>query len=202
MFVVSDTTRTESDQTQLFRDDTTTDAQIYQIITSYIVPPANGQKALFKKYVGSMRFDRTLRTTCLDVILPKRLLPQFRPYVNSVNDKPFNGLPAAFWKFNDWSTTTEDLGISYKIQVQLNADVNRDWSSYDVLRDKNNGQIITVKQAALNDARKRAINARRRSPSIQNLLSTVNQSRIRPHVYCSLSPPFLATSIPNARRLP
>lgn len=176
-FVVSDTTTTQNDTTQFFRDDTT--GVIKQLTMTYTAPkavvaPANvgiglggivgGAAALAnqaaaaaapplnKQFTATLSFPKTIRTVVLQTSFLRGNLTKFRQAVDCTNDAPWNGLPAFFWRLSLFEDSTRDLGTTYECTFQASADIARDVSQYAALRDSNNGKIVSVSQSTLTSA--------------------------------------------------
>lgn len=140
LLTISDDTETVQDTTQLLRNDITGVCE--QIVLQYQDP--NNAK-IKKQYIGTISFERTIRKIVLAGTILGRNLTRFRTTINSVNQVAWGGLPVAFWRYSRWNNTTNDSGRTYQITVELSADTTRDWSKYEIIKDRNTGQVITVR---------------------------------------------------------
>jgi hypothetical protein len=143
-FTYTDDTTTVADTTQLFRDD------INGILKQLIIPfidPSNG--AIRKQVIANSTYESTKRRIVLTGLLLKKDFSPFRKMLNRVNERKWAGLPRGFWRFAGLRTETQDLGKSYYVVAELLADINRDWSKYEVLRDPNTGKYLRIRQKVL-----------------------------------------------------
>jgi hypothetical protein len=69
--------------------------------------------------------------------------------VNCVNSVPWRGKDVGYWWFSEWSVTTPDRGASNTIRAALMSKNDQDWSQYAILRDTQNGKLITVDPNAI-----------------------------------------------------
>lgn len=143
--IISDDTSTVPDTTQFGRDST---GKLVQLILK--ATNANNA-ALNKQWVGTTTYDRTLRRIVMAGVTLSQNLDPYRLSVNKVNTATWMGLPRGYWRVMNWRSNTQDLGKSYTVQIELLADTERDWSRYVVLRDRNTGCYITVRQQIIGD---------------------------------------------------
>jgi hypothetical protein len=149
-FIFSDSTETVNDTSQFFRDDIS--GQLIQLVIKYTDPNNNQIK---KQMTATMSFERTIRRIVMSGVISPQSFAVFRKAANSVNDSTYLGLPRGFWRFKYFDDSTRDLGRSYAVQFEICADNNKDWSKYEVLRDRNTGQYVTVEAGLLNNLQKK-----------------------------------------------
>lgn len=146
---VSDTTSTERDTTQIVRNDNPAlgPKTCHQVIVPFVDP---NNAANNKPTPGTITYDRVFRHIVFSGMVKGINLAPFRACVNQVNKDPWYGLPPAYWKLEVFHDECVDFyGQTYRVQLEVKADINRDQSRYVVGKNRNNNQLLVVRGNSL-----------------------------------------------------
>lgn len=170
LFQLTDDTTTVADTTQFFRDDFK--GTMTQLINVFTDP---NDPTITKQSIATSTYESTKRRIIMSGLVPAKSMAPFRALVNTVNSTTWAGLPRGYWRLADFHTETQDIDanynvLTYNVSVAFLADVAKDWSKYEVGRDPNTGQYLTIPQAK--------IDALKRQPYRYGVIGVQNQDGI------------------------
>lgn len=137
MFVITDDSTIEPDVTEIFPDP----ANPVPLLIKW-QDPNNAQIKM--DYVPSVRYESILRRVVMQGIIVAKSMAPYRALLRCVNANPWFGYPRGFWRFDSLRSTSSDGGKTMQVTAAFSSRVDRDWSIYATLRNRNSGRFIAV----------------------------------------------------------
>jgi hypothetical protein len=151
LFVVSDDTVEISETSQFFFNAKT--KSLTQLVNT-CRDPQNPQ--LHKDVISNITYEALRRRLVFEGTVLRKDLSGYRAALRCVNGATWYGLPIGFWRLSRFSSRTVDLGRSYRLVVEFVTQVEKDWSKYEAVKDRNTGQYVRVAQKTLDALAKKS----------------------------------------------